>query len=215
MAPLLSFHKTFDTHIAIGDLQIPIHVARLAKSQLEELDEGWNRLVVMPRGSAPQPDANATPEEQLAFVVAEADRLQAFNKGLEKERYEFFERVITAYITLDEGLIEDCGVSVTDGQGLLKLFHGRRDVLRDLLAAVITQNHLVELMRKNSNSPRASGPGSDRLSQARGGDAPEPTAASAASSTSAAPAPATDASDETDEGSPSSSGAPHEEPKVH
>jgi hypothetical protein len=201
MAPLLRFTRTFDTTIEIGDVKIPIHVARLAKEQLEAVDEGWERLVVPPRG--PNASSGSAPLDvaQAASVAAALTRITNWNASVAAERYTFFETMITNYITLDAGFIEDEGQPVGD-------------VLRDLISAVLTENHLVELMRKNLNSPRGSAPGSELSIPARGGDGPGSTAASVTSSTTAGVADATDRSNAPDDAR-SSSGGPDDPTRVH
>lgn len=212
MPPLLSFKRTFNASIEIGDLVVSIHVARLDKAQLEEIDEGWDRWVQVPRGSVLPPVATASPQERIDFIHAERDRMKAWSDSVDKERFAFFESVLTRYVTIDEGLIEDSGVAVTDGQGFLRIFHGRRDVLRDLVGAVRDQNHLTDVMRKNLNSLRASEAGSAASDPARSGEKQGLTVANAAPSSSAAVAGAT--------ASPGGSvtavaGASGEETKVH
>lgn len=214
MPPLLTFNRTFDALLTIGETEVPIHVARLTRAQLDEIDEGWNRLIVAPRGSAPQPSESATTAEREAYLRAELDRFADWNKTVEKDRLAFFEEIIGRYVTVDAGLIEDCGQAVTDGAGLLKIFHGRRDVLRDLISAVITKNHLTELMAKNSASPRAFDGGLAPLIPARGGDGQGSTASSAASSSTAESAAATDESSEPADAS-ASSGEHDGATKVH
>lgn len=210
MPPLLSFNRTFPAILAIGDVDVPIKVARLEKTALEELDEAWTRLIVAPRGTTPQPPETATPEEKRAHLDAERQRIDDWNKTVAAERYELFVAIITQHVTLEPGLIEDDGVAVTTGEGLLKIFHARKDVLRDLIYTVITKNHLTEVMAKNSNSPRGSVGGSEPSIPTRGGDAPGPTAASAARSSSAPAAAATASSAPAEAGGPSAEGS-----KVH
>lgn len=199
MSPLLfEFHKTFDTTVAVGDKQLPIHIKRLSRAELDALRTEYDRVMVPPRGSAPVSAAAGSDAEVLrAAQQAEADRLADWNTKIADDRLRFFEQVIRDDITLDAGLIEDDGKAVTDGTGLIGVFYARRDVLRDLIAAVYVENHLGTLLRKNSNSPRDSGTGSAPSSQARGGDGPAPTASNVARFPTAVSAAATVASPET------------------
>lgn len=175
MAPLLTFKRTFDTTIQLGDITVPIHVRRLQHGELEALVEAWDRLVVTPRGST---TLSATPTEEERR--AEQQRVDEWTRATQKDRDALFHESVSANITLDEGLIDDGG-PVTTGDGLVKIFHGRRDVLRDLTMLVITENRLTELLRKNSPSPRAFAPSSEASSPSRGGDAPGSTATNAGS----------------------------------
>jgi hypothetical protein len=205
MPPILSFSNTFDTTVALGDKAIPIHVSRITKSELEELDANWMRLVQMPRGTAALPPG-VSPEDKAAVEQAERDRLEKWNAETAKERFEFFAIAIERYVTVSAGIIEDCGRPVTKGEDLVRLFHGLRGFLRDLVGAVITENHLAPVVRKNLKSPRASEPGSEASIPARGGDGQGPIAASAATSAIAPSGTATALKDETDAADPRSSG---------
>jgi hypothetical protein len=205
MPPTFVFTDTFDTTIPIGDRALPIHIQRLSKAELEALDTQWTALMVVPRGSADVP-AMASEKAQAA---AEARRVEDWSKSVEVERLKWFDATIREYITLDEGVMTDRGKSVTDGAGLIGVFHGRKDVLGALVAAVVTENHLLELFRKNSSSPSGSGPGSPRKSPAGGGDVPALTAGSVGSSSSASRAAVTDDLDDDPSGGSTAPARPH------
>lgn len=173
--PIFDLTDTFDTTVAIGDQQLPIHVKRFSRAEMEAFEKKWATLVATPRGTAEPDDA--------AIAERETKVLAFFDEGLREA------------ITLDEGLVRDRGKWVTDGAGLIGVFHARKDVLANLLTAIYVQNKLSGVLAKNSNAPRASDGGSALSIPARGGDAQGPTAGSVASSTTASNAAATDEAD--------------------
>lgn len=207
---LLTFKKTYDTKILIGDVEIPVHVQRLKKQELEALDEEWNTHCVLPRGSMPMPSDRHSPEFE-AFAAAEAKRIEDWFAEHKQAQDALFARAID-YITLDADIIDDDGQSIRDGAGLVRIFHGRRDTLRDLTMLVLNENHLTGLFSKNSNSPRDSAGGSTTTPvPAHGGNRQEPTAESVANSGSASRADATGDRSSNDPDTPASSGARHDD----
>ena len=195
MTPLLVFTRTFETVIEIGDYKIPIHVKRLTKGELETLSEGWDKLIAFPRGGTSVPEKTATEAEKLAYINAESERLATFNREFDKERFAYFTEALN-YVSLDEGIIEDSGRPVVDGVGLLRIFHGRRDVLREFVACIIAMNRLTAICTKNLNSPLASASGSKASILTSGephtGVEQEQTAGHAADSVTAADGDATE-----------------------
>jgi|SRR5581483_5654467 len=190
--PIFDLKDHFDTTIAIGDAQLPIRVKRYSRAEMDAFEKKWAALIETPRGTA-----ELTDEQK-------ADR--------ERQQLAFIEDTIREAVTLDAGLVRDRDKDVTDGAGLIGVFHARKDVLSGLLGAVYAQNRLAGVIRKNSSSPRASEPGSAPSTQVRGGDKPAPTVGSAGRSDSATAADATAASSSTPAAAPASSG---ELPKVH
>lgn len=180
--PIFNLQDHFDTTIAIGDDQLPIRVKRLSRAEMDAFEKKMAQLVFQPRGTAPlsDEDRETRGRQQLAF----------------------FEESIRECITLEEGLVVDRGKPVTDGAGLLGVFHSRKDVLSDFVAAIFVQNRLGSVIRKNSNSPRASAPGSTASTPTSGepvtGAEPDSTAASADDSSSARSEAATASTSESD-----------------
>ena len=163
--PILDLKPHFDATVALGDAQVPIRVKRLTRAEWLEFKKHWDALMEAPRGDG----------TLSADARAERDRLQL----------QFIEDTIVSAISLDAGHIRVNGEWVTSGDGLVDVFYARLDVLTDLVAQVFVQHTLQPLLRKNSNSPRGSVPGSEQSIPTRGGDAPGPTAANAGSSSSA------------------------------
>lgn len=209
--PIFDLADMFDCDIPIGDRALPIHVKRMSRAELEAFDKRWKTLVVAPRGSA-IPSAGATSTEKVDYMATEVARLKEWNESVEAERLKFYEDAIREYITVDAGLLRDRGKDVTDGAGLIGMFHSRPDVLSDLLAAIYIQNHLGGVIRKNSNSPRAIAPGSGPSTPAHGEDKSGSTAGRVAASDSAANSAATD---ESSAAAADGSAPCGETPKVH
>ena len=191
--PLFSLGDQFDATVTIGDVALPIHVKRFSRPEIDDFEKKWAAYMLDPRGSAER-----TPEE---LAQREAERLA------------FCETAIREYVTVDAGLLLDRGKSVTDGAGLIAMFYARKDVLSSFLAAIYVQNKLGGVIRKNSNSPRATDAGSSPI-QPRGEAKSDSTAGSAASSSTAAPSAAMDANGE-GEDEPASSGKSDAPTKVH
>jgi len=99
----------------------------------------------------------------------------------------------------------------------LKIFHARKDVLRNFIVAVYVENHLGGIFRKNSNSPRGSETGLAPSIPTRGGDEQGSTAKNADASTTAPSAAATAPSNARVDDPPASSGASDDttKTKVH
>jgi hypothetical protein len=174
VTPLFTLGDRFDTEVAIGDYTLPVHVKRFSRPENEAFEQQWDRFVT-PRGTA-----DLTAEEKTKFLA---------------EELRFFETTIRDAITVEEGYIVDRDKPVTDGDGLIRVFHARKDVLGALVFAVFKCNRLGTVIRKNSKSPRASDTGSAASTPARGGAEQGSTADGADRSTTAASAPATDGSD--------------------
>lgn len=226
MPPLFEFFDTFSTTVPIGRLAIaatettpervlhegtllPIQVKRLSKAELEVVALQWDTLMVIPRGTAN--DSGMTDDEK---TIAERRRIEEWEKSVRVDRLKFFDQAIREYVTLDEGLIVDRGKPVTDGAGLIGVFHSRKDFLAALVTAVVTQNHLSELFAKNLTSPQGSGTGSVRRIQARGGDRPGPIATHVDDSSTADRAAATGSAGPSAD-DPSRSGESTDPAKVH
>lgn len=191
MPALFAFKSTFNASIAIGDKTLPFHVKRLSRAELEAFQTDYERLAIVPRGSAPAPAADA-PLDPSAIKAAEDARVAAWTKDTEAERVAFYEHVIRDYITLDAGLVSVCDKDVTDGAGLFEAFISRKDVHFALVQAILTSNRLDDLFVKNLPSPRASDGSSGASIPSRGGDAQGSTAASAEPSGTAATGDATE-----------------------
>jgi hypothetical protein len=191
--PLFSLGDQFDATVPIGDVALPIHVKRFSRAEIDDFEKKWAAHMLDPRGSAER-----TPEE-----LAQRDA----------ERLAFCEAAIRDYVTIDDGLLLDRGKSVTDGAGLIAMFYARKDVLSTILAAIYVQNRLGGVIRKNSNSPRATDAGSSPI-QPRGEAKSDSTAGSAGSSGTATPLAATDANAGAED-EPASSGESDAPTKVH
>lgn len=163
--PIFDLQDHFDATVSIGAKVLPVHIKRFSRSEQEAFEKKWRALVTT-RGTA------ELTEEQREERSA--------------QQLQFFEDTIREAITLDEGLVKDRGKWVTDGAGLIAIFHARKDVLGEFLAQIWVKNRLIDIERKNSSSPQDSGTGSAPSSQARGGDAPESTVPSAERLTTAA-----------------------------
>jgi hypothetical protein len=191
--PIFNLQDHFDTTIAIGEDELPIRVKRLSRAEMDDFEKKMARYVFRPRGTAP---TDEDPEKR------------------EHEQLAFFEDAIRECITIDEGLIVDRGKPVTDGAGLLGVFHARKDVLSDFVAAIFVQNRLGSVIRKNSNSPRASAPGSTASTPTSGepvtGAEPDSTVANADGSGSATGEGATASTED-----PDASSGEAESVKVH
>ncbi len=194
--PIFDIARHFDTVVTIGEAKVPIRVKRYTRGAWSEFKKKWDALMVTPRGAAEltEVEAEARNEQQLAFM----------------------EQTIVDAISLPEGYIRVNGEWVTTGDGLIDVFFARQDVLTDLMGAVLVQNMLVPMLRKNSNSPRDSATGSEVSVPTRGGDRQGPTATSAESSSSAR-AEGVAEIHESSAAAPSSSGATpgSEEPLIH
>jgi hypothetical protein len=175
--PIFDLDDHFDVDVPIGDKRLPVHVKRFARAEMDAFEKKWQALIE-PRGTS---------------TLSEAEKQER-----EAQQLRFFEDSIRDAITLDEGLLRDRGKWVTDGAGIIGVFHARTDVLGEFLGRIYAQNKLSAYIRKNSSLPPDSGTGSDVSSQARGGDRPDSIAASAASSSSAPSAAATGVSDPPD-----------------
>jgi hypothetical protein len=173
--PMFDLKDHFDATIPIGDAQLPVRIKRFSRAEMDAFEKRWNALIVPPRGSAELP-ADETAAREAAQLA-------------------FFEESIREAVTLDEGLVVDRGKAVTDGAGLIGVFHARKDVLSAFLVAIYTQNRLSGVLRKNLNSPHGSASGSAASTLASPGDAPVSTAASVGGRGSASGGAATDASD--------------------
>ncbi len=193
--PIFDLKSTFDTTIPIGDALLPVHVKRFSRTEMEAFKTQWDALM-NPRG------------------VVEADAAAVAQR--ETDLQLFFETSIRDAITLDEGLVRDRGLWVTDGAGLIEIFHARKDVLSAFLVRIYVENALGSVIRKNSNSPRDSDTGSEPSMLARGGVGPASTADSAAPSGTAPSAAAMAVSGSAAAAEPESSGPASDEPlKVH
>jgi len=116
MAPLFVFDRVFDTRVTIADRTLPIHVKRLDRGELDALEASWASLMENPRGTAPDPMCAACAErivDPVARLAANEERLRLWNEEIQGKRLALFEQVIRDYITIDAGLIEDCGQPVT------------------------------------------------------------------------------------------------------
>lgn len=192
IVPIFDLKSTFDTAIDIGSDRLPIHIKRFSRAELEAFMKNW-ALFLETRGNEPASDE------------------------FKANRLRFYEDTIREAVTLDAGLIRDCGKDVVDGAGLMGVFHSRVDVLSDLVAAVYIENRLGGVIRKNLNSPRASETGSVQSIPARGGERQGSIADAAApkgSTSLEAAAPSDEPSSETVEQQP---GGPHhgEDGPVH
>lgn len=165
--PLFDITDEFPTTIDVGDTKLPIKVKCFSRVEMEAFEKQWDSLL-FPRGTAPLSDDEAA--------------------KLEAARLAFFEKSIRDAITLDEGLVRKRAKWITDGAGFIEVFHARKDVLSAAIVAIYKENKLGSVIRKNSNSPRVSEPGSEPSIPARGGEQQESTAASAEPSTTAAAA---------------------------
>jgi len=153
---------------------MPIRVARMTRNVLEEIDDGWNRLCEPPRGS-------------------NEEAREAWATQIKNDQYSYLKDVVEKHVTLDAGLIDIDGVDVIDGEGLVRAFHSRLDVLGALVTAVRSENRLGPTIAKNSKSLFDSATGLAPLTQEEAtaaGSIPERTATNAESSNSA---PAVDA----------------------
>jgi hypothetical protein len=167
--PYFDFTSHFDTTVPIGDVRLPIKIRRLERAELDVFMKGWREYVER-RGQ----------RDELP-----ADERDTFDT----KRLAFMEQAIRENVTLDEGYIRDNGAWVITGDGLIAVFHARPDVLTPILAQVHLQNHLTDVIRKNSNSPLASGTGSPVSAPMSGepvtGDGPASVASPAGSTDSA------------------------------
>lgn len=195
LTPIFDIGATFPAAITIGDRLLPIHIKNMSRAELQEFKKGFAALFT-PRGTG-----ELTEEAQAAA---------------EKARAAFCDEWIRQAVTLEEGVLRFKDRWVTDGAGFIEVFHAREDVIAAAIIAIYNENHLSGVIRKNSNSPRDSGHGSEPSQPARGGDRPAPAASSAAISSSASPEDAADNPDSSED-APSSSGATRgdEEPSVH
>lgn len=194
--PIFDLKDTFDADIAIGDHTLPVHVKRFRRGEWIAFKKRFDALMA-PRGAA---ELSAEEKEKRAA-----------------EQLAFADEAISSCITLDAGFVRDRGQDVTDGAGLVEMFHAREDVLVALLSAIYVKNMLSGVIRKNSNSPRASDPGSGPSNPGRGGEEQGSIAGNAAPNSSANSAAATDESASAEDGQ-SSSGTTREHddaPKVH
>lgn len=194
--PIFDISDHFDTALAIGEQQLPVRIKNMSRAELAEFKKQFTALFMPQRGDAPADEASA--EKRAA------------------DRASFCDHWIRECLTLPSGVLRFKGQDVTDGTGFIQAFHAREDVLSDAVVAIYTENHLSSVIRKNSNSPRDSGTGSEASSQARGGHRPAPTVAPVDASASASSAPAAEAH-ASSEDVPSSSGATRsdEERSVH
>lgn len=151
----------FDVDVAIGDVALPIHVARLSQAEMIDLEMRAAAVSGL-RGTAIKSD-----EEQRKDL---ADQL-GFAEGL-----------LARHVTLEPGLVRLNGAWVTTGADLFHVFRSADGALAACVGAVYQSNKLTAQMRKNWNSPRDSGAGSVPSIQPRGGDRPDSTASSAAAS---------------------------------
>lgn len=195
--PIFDISDHFDTALAIGEQQLPVRIKNMSRAELAEFKKQFTALFV-PRGATDAPMDDAAAEQRAV------------------DRAAFCDRWIRECLTLPSGVLRFKGQDVTDGNGFIQAFHAREDVLADAVVKIYTENHLGSVIRKNSNSPRDSGTGSEASSQARGGERPAPTVAPADGSASVSSAPAAEGPDSSEDG-PSSSGATRsdEERSVH
>lgn len=160
----LEFFKHYPTTLDILGVPIALKVKRYTRDEMDALETRY-RAAAATRGTAP-----IDPEQ----VKANDDASRALVEALVREA-----------ITLEAGQISDDGADVVDGDGLIGLFHQRRDILGDLAAAVILQNRAAGQYAKNSSSPRAFDTGSPARTKVRDGAEPASTAASVESSSTA------------------------------
>lgn len=230
--PIFDLTDHFDTTIPLGDAQLPIKVKRFARAELEDFEKKLAKYIYV-RGADPvdilKLQLRTIAKDgvvALAAAVAEqllerVDRAPAEPRSSEEqanfdaETLAFFETSIRDAITIEEGYIRDRGHWITDGAGLIGVFHGRKDVLSLLVGAIARENRLSSLIKKNSNLPRASGGGSSSKTPAPNGDAPGSTATSAGNSVSAANGAATDGNDKAETDSRASSGSSDDATRVH
>jgi hypothetical protein len=222
--PIFDFTGQFDTTLPIGDHAVPVHIKRFSRAEMDAFEQQWATYIVEPRGSdiveivrrqaaiAPKDGAMVLSTIEVSAMLARVDcapetpRADEVAAQFNAETLRFVEATIGQALTLDDGLIRDQGVWVTDGAGFIRVFHARKDVLVGAVTAICHQNRLSDVLRKNSHSPRASEPGSAQSNPARGGDGQGPTAGSAERSNTAASADAMEQSHQPEVDAPASSG---------
>lgn len=209
----LSFTRTFQTHITLdGGVQLPVSVARLNRAQLQDVDTGWKRWCEIPKGAFAVDDPTLTAEEH------ERAAREAWFATVDEEQFRYLQEHIEKYITLEPGVIDVDGVPVTTGDGLIGVFHGRRDVLRAFVLALRMENLLFPTLAKNSKSPSDSATGSAPSTPSAPGISglrPELIATNAAPANSVASDDATDKSDGDQAAGSSASRSAVPDPSVH
>lgn len=202
---LIIIGKTFRTTITIDQkIEMPYYVARLNRSQLAEVDEGWKRWCEYPRGQALDVDG---------VTLTEDEAQRAWLKSVDGEQFQYLQTTIEKYVTLDEGVLELEGVAITNGEGLVRAFHSRRDVLRACVHGLRMENLLFPTLEKNSKSLSDSANGlalSTSPEPVVSGSKPGLIATNAEAANSAAPG---DATAKSEPASPvESSGSPSKDP---
>lgn len=205
--PLFKVGKTFNSKVDIEGVELPIHVRRLDRAGIDAIEKAWKEIMMQPRGSARTTCETCTATlDQKDLFALELERIAKWDASVHEERLAFFEQTIRDNITVDAGLIEVDGESVTTGAGVLEFFYSRKDVLRSFVLVVYAENHLSAVLAKNSKSPQGSDTGSEVSIPTRGGASQGSTVGNAESSEHAPSAGATDGnSSETD--APASRGA--------
>lgn len=222
--PIFDLTDQFDTTLSIGDHELPVHIKRFSRAEMEAFEKAWDTYIVEPRGADAVAALRrrvelANRDGNVLLATIEAAALLALLDGqlsspadaaaadsLDAATRRWMEAAIEDALTIAPGLMRDRGAWVTDGAGFLRVFHARRDVLVNAVLAIYAQNRLSSVIRKNSSSPRASEPGSAPSIPVRGGDGQGPTVPSAEPSTTAVSEAATDASAPAED-APASSGA--------
>lgn len=144
--PIFDLTDDFDGIIAIAEeIKFPIKVKRLDKTGMEEFTKLWRAYV--------------DPGLMLDKDLPEAEKT-ALGAQHEKDAMAFFANYIRECITVPVGCLRDRGKDVTDGNGVLNIFHARQDILAQFVAQIWLQNRLVGDIVKNLKSLRDSDSGS-------------------------------------------------------
>lgn len=169
VVPIFDLKDHFDAEVEVGDKKLPVKIKRFSRMEMREFIKKWEAYFDDEKREAAKnlsPEAAAAREEDIRV---------------------FGEETIEQCITVESGYLRDRGVDVTNGAGVLEMFHARTDVLSKFVFAVYRENRLSSALAKNLNSPRGSESGSGPLIPTRGGDEQGPAAGSVVNSAIAKP----------------------------
>lgn len=193
----MQVHSTFKTTIDLDDpdtgelVQVRVTIKRMTFDEFTEFQRDFQRSAE----TVPAPADDATAEDQA--------RLKKLAEDEELFAKRFMVDTLERYVSFEPDQVWDDSTgtnkAVVAGADIARVFGARRDVLHQLLRAVLTENILSADQKKALRSRSASERSSSELRRAAAGERPAPTVVPAEP---AASMPIADAPGETSQSGP-------------